>query len=159
MKRPSFLHGVIVAAVLGFFASAAVGTLTPFVGLGSVIRLVIPALGLAYLLYLFGRNEERTGRVTTLSLWAVLAALTWWMTPPLPLYLLVHVGAIWLVRSLYFYSGVTAGITGLRCQRIEHKRRGLGDKPHRQRIPRNLVLLPRPGAVRFNSSCDTQQTH
>lgn len=106
MKRPSFLHGVIVAAVLGFFASAAVATLTPFVGLGSVIRLVIPTLGLAYLLYLFGRNEERTGRVTTLSLWAVLAALTWWLAPPLPLYLLVHVGAIWLVRSLYFYSGV-----------------------------------------------------
>lgn len=106
MKRPSFFHGVVVAAVLGFFASAVVATLTPFVGLGAVIRLVIPALGLAYLLYLFGRSAERVGRVTTLSLWATLAAVTWWIAPPLPLYLLVHVGAIWLVRSLYFYSGV-----------------------------------------------------
>ena len=58
MKRPSFLHGVIVAAVLGFFASAIVATLTPFIGLGAVIRLVIPAMGLAYLLYLFSRSEE-----------------------------------------------------------------------------------------------------
>jgi len=113
MKRPSFIHGVIVAAVLGFFASVIVATLTPFVGLGSVVRLVIPALGLAYLLYLFGRSEERTGRVTTLFLWGVLAAVTWWIAPPLPFYLLIHVGAIWLVRSLYFYSGVMPALMDL----------------------------------------------
>lgn len=113
MKRPSFFHGVIVAAVLGFFASAIVATLTPFVGLAAVIRFVIPAMGLAYLLYLFCRSEERVGRVTTLSLWGVLAAVTWWIAPPLPLYLLIHVGAIWLVRSLYFYSGVMPALLDL----------------------------------------------
>ena len=113
MKRPSFFHGVIVAAVLGFLASAVVATLTPFVGLGAVIRLVIPALALAYLLYLFGRSEERVGRVTTLSLWAALAAVTWWVAPPLPFYLLIHVGAIWLVRSLYFYSGLVPALLDL----------------------------------------------
>ena len=59
MKRPGFLHGVIVAAVLGFFASAIVATLTPFAGLGAVVRLVIPMLGLAYLLYLLNRSAER----------------------------------------------------------------------------------------------------
>lgn len=113
MKRPSFFHGVIVAAVLGFFASAIVATLTPFVGLGAVVRLVIPALGLAYLLYLFSRSEERIGRVTTMSLWGVLAAVAWWVAPPLPFYLLIHVGAIWLVRSLYFYSGVMPALMDL----------------------------------------------
>lgn len=113
MKRPSFWHGVIVAAVLGFFASAIVATLTPFVGLGAVIRLVIPAMALAYLLYLFSRSTERLGRVTTLSLWAVLAVVTWWIAPPLPFYLLIHVGAIWLVRSLYFYSGVMPALMDL----------------------------------------------
>ncbi|NQV87257.1 MAG: hypothetical protein HQ492_09300 [Woeseiaceae bacterium] len=113
MKRPSFFHGAIVAAVLAFFASAIVATLTPFVGLAAVIRFVIPAMGLAYLLYLFGRSEERVGRVTTLSVWAVLAAVTWWIAPPLPLYLLIHVGAIWLVRSLYFYSGVMPALLDL----------------------------------------------
>jgi hypothetical protein len=113
MKRPSFLHGVIVAAVLGFFASAVVATLTPFVGLGAVVRLVIPALGLAYLLYLFSRSEERIGRVTALSAWSALAAVTWWVAPPLPLYLLIHVGAVWLVRSLYFYSGLLPALMDL----------------------------------------------
>ena len=113
MKRPSFFHGVIVAAVLGFFASAVVATLTPFVGLGAVLRLVIPALAFAYLLYLFSRSDERVGRVTTLSLWSALAAVMWWLAPPLPLYLLVHVGVVWLVRSLYFYSGVMPALMDL----------------------------------------------
>lgn len=113
MKRPTFLHGVIVAAVLGFFASAIVATLTPFVGLGTVFRLVIPALGLSYLLYLFSCSEERIGRVITLSLWSALAVVAWWVAPPLPLYLFIHVGAIWLVRSLYFYSGMLPALLDL----------------------------------------------
>ena len=113
MKRPTFFHGVIVAAVLGFFASAIVATLTPFVGLSAVVRLVIPALALAYLLYLFSRSTERLGRVTALSAWTVLAVLTWWVAPPLPLYLLTHVAAIWLLRSLYFYSGLVPALMDL----------------------------------------------
>ena len=113
MKRPTFFNGVVVAAVLGFFASAIVATLTPFVGLGAVVRLVIPLLGLAYLLYLLNRTAERVGRVTTLTLWTAMAAITWWVAPPLPLYLMVHVGTIWLVRSLYFYSGVMPALMDL----------------------------------------------
>ena len=113
MKRPSFFHGVIVAAVFAFFASAMIATLTPFVGFMSVIRFIIPAMGLAYLLYLFSSSRERVGRVTTLALWSALAAVTWWVAPPLPLYLLIHVGAMWLVRSLYFYSGVLPALMDL----------------------------------------------
>ena len=113
MKRPGFLYGAIVAAVFGFFASALVATLTPFVGFGSAIRLLIPALGLAYLLYLMSRAKERLGRVTTLSLWSALAFVTWWVAPPFPLYLLIHVAAVWLVRSLYFYSGVIPALMDL----------------------------------------------
>jgi hypothetical protein len=113
MKRPTFLNGVIIAAVFAFFASAMIATLTPFVGFFAVVRFVIPAMGLAYTLYLFSRSRERVGRVTTLTLWSALAAVTWWVAPPLPLYLLIHVGAMWLVRSLYFYSGVFPALMDL----------------------------------------------
>ncbi len=113
MKRPTFFPGVIVAAVLGFFASAIVATLTPFAGLGAVVRLVIPFLALVYLLYLLNRSAERVGRVSALTLWTALSAVTWWVAPPLPLYLMIHVGAIWLVRSLYFYSGVMPAMMDL----------------------------------------------
>ena len=113
MNRPGFLQGVIVAALLAFFASVVVAALTPFVGLGAVIRLVVPALALAYLLYLFSRSNERLGRITTLTLWSALTIITWWLSPALPLYLLIHVAAIWLVRSLYFYSGVLPALMDL----------------------------------------------
>jgi hypothetical protein len=113
MTRPSFFHGVVVAAVVGFFASAIVASLTPFVGLGAVMRLLIPALGLAYLLYLFSRNAEKVGRVTTLTLWSAMAVAAWWLAPALPLYLLLHVGAVWLVRSLYFYTGFLPALMDL----------------------------------------------
>ena len=113
MKRPTFIHGVVLAAVLAFFASAVVATLTPFVGAGSALRLVIPAMALAYLLYLFSRSPERLGRITTLTAWAVMAAISWWMAPPMALYLLIHVMAIWLIRSLYFYSGVMPALMDL----------------------------------------------
>lgn len=113
MKRPTFFHGVIVAAILAFAASAMIAGLTPFIGVGSVIRLVIPAVSLAYVLYLLRSSTERVGRITTLSLWSALAIATWWIGPPLPFYVLVHVGAVWLVRSLYFYSGIFPALMDL----------------------------------------------
>ncbi len=106
MNKPNFMHGVAVAALLAFAASAVIATLTPFVGFLSVVRLVVPALGLAYLLFLFRTNDEPTGRLTTLFAWGLMASITWWISPPLGFYVLLHVGAIWLVRSLYFYTGV-----------------------------------------------------
>ena len=113
MRRPTFFQGALVAAVLGFFASAFVAVLLPFVGIGAVTRLMIPGLALAYLLYLFSRNRERTGRVTTLVLWVAMTLATWWFAPTLPLYLLIHIAAIWLVRSLYFYSGIFPALMDL----------------------------------------------
>jgi len=106
MKGPTFFQGVIVAAVLGFFASALVAVFVPFAGTDAVTRLVIPGLAFSYLLYLFGSNSERTGRVTTFALWGTMTVATWWIVPSLSVYLLIHIGAIWLVRSLYFYSGI-----------------------------------------------------
>lgn len=113
MRRPTFMHGVIVAAVLAFIASVVVATLTPFIGLSSVVRLMIPALSFAYILYLLRSSYEHTGRITTLSLWSALAIVTWWISPPLPFYVLTHVGAVWLVRSLYFYSGIFPALMDL----------------------------------------------
>ncbi len=113
MTRPTFFNGVVIAAVFGFFTSAVVATLTPFVGFSTTLRLVIPSLGLAYLLYLFSRSDERVGRITTLALWAVFAGITWWLAPPMTLYLLLHAGALWLVRSLYFYTGALPALLDL----------------------------------------------
>lgn len=113
MKRPGFLQGVILAAIVGFFASAVVATLSPFFGLGAALRIVIATTGLAYTLYLLSRSTERVGRVTTIAGWGVLAIATWWSAPPLPLFMMIHVGAIWLVRSLYFHSSLIPALLDL----------------------------------------------
>ena len=110
MNRPGFFHGVAIAAALGVLASAFIAVLTPFVGVAAVTRLVIPGLSLLYILYLFSRNEEKTGRVTSIALWSAMTLTVWWLALPLTFYLLIHVGALWLLRSLYFYSGIVPSL-------------------------------------------------
>ena len=113
MKRPSFLHGVCAAAVLAFSASVALAVLAPILSSAALFKLLIPALGLAYITYLLSQSSERVGRVTSLTLWLVLAVVTWIFEPPLTLYVLIHVGALWLMRSLYFYSTITPALMDL----------------------------------------------
>ncbi len=113
MRRPTFLHGAIVAALFGLSASAFVAVLVPFVGPVTVARLVVPLLALVYVCYLVTRSGERAGRVVTLTLWSAMTVLTWWLVPSFALFLLIHAGAIWLIRSLYFYSGVFPALIDL----------------------------------------------
>lgn len=113
MRAPTFLQGAVAAAFLAFLASATIATLTPVIGLGAVLRLAAPLLAAAYLLYLLRASRQRTGRLATLSLWAALALVTWWIAPPLPLYLLIHAGAVWLIRSIYSYAGLIPALMDL----------------------------------------------
>jgi hypothetical protein len=87
-------------------------------GLPATVRLLIPGLGLGYLLYLFSRSGERrdrmrTGRITALGAWAAMALASAWLAPPLSLYLCIHASAIWLLRSLYVYCGVLPALLDL----------------------------------------------
>ena len=106
MKRPTFFQGVLVAALFALAGSAFVAAFVPFLGSVTVARLVVPGLALAYLLYLLPRSGHRAGRVTTFALWSVMAIASWLFVPSFAFYLLIHAGALWLIRSLYFYSGV-----------------------------------------------------
>jgi hypothetical protein len=113
MKRPSFLEGALVA-LIGAGAGTAV-----YAGLGWVlpgeaaVRLVAAGLGLAYLVYLLGRSPERTGRPTVLALWLGTALGLWVLAPPLPLYLAAHLGALWVVRCLFFHQGPLTALADL----------------------------------------------
>ncbi len=113
MKRPTFLGGVGIAFLFSFFAAAVFAALTPVLGSYFVLRLLIAGLGLAYVVYLLSRSRERTGRIITLVLWAVIAVATWFMGPPLSLYLVIHVGMLWLIRSLYLYSSALSALADL----------------------------------------------
>ncbi len=113
MKTPSFLNGVIVALVLSLSAAVGFAALTTVMFPGLVVRLLIAGLGLAYVLYLLSQTSARIGRVTTVSLWGIGAFAAAVFSPSLLVYLIVHVGMVWLVRALYYSAGVLPALLDL----------------------------------------------
>jgi hypothetical protein len=112
-RRPSLGLGLGAAVVLSACGAALLAATTPLLGQAVALRAVIALLGLAYVLYAVGSSGERVGRLTTIVCWAALASATWLAGLGLGGYLLVHLGAVWLVRSLYYYSGVLPALVDL----------------------------------------------
>jgi hypothetical protein len=113
MKKATFFEGVGVALAASLTGSVLYAALTPVFTSGGVLRLLIAGLGLAYVLYLLLRTSEHVGRITTLAAWGLAAVAAWVMAPPLTLYVLVHLGLIWLIRSLYFHSSLLSALADL----------------------------------------------
>ena len=112
-SRPSFGAALGVGFVLSICAAAALAALVPLVGTGIALRAVIALVAFAYVLCLVGKSGERVGRVATLTCWLVAAVGAGLVGLPFTAYVLVHVGLVWLVRSLYYYSGVLAALADL----------------------------------------------
>ena len=113
MKRPTFFEGVAVALVLSIVGAALTWLATNFIGRDGALFGLISGLGFLYLLYLLVRSKTRVGRITTVATWAVVTIMTWIAGLPIMFLLLLQVGFIWLVRSLYFYSSALAGLLDL----------------------------------------------
>lgn len=113
MKRPTFLEGVGLALAASLSGAILFSALTPVIGHPALLKLLIAGLGLTYTLYLLRRSGQRLGRVVTLSAWFLFSAILWLLDPPLTLYLLLHIGLIWLIRSLYFYSSLLSALADL----------------------------------------------
>ena len=147
MKRPSFFQGVIVAAVLGFFASALVATLTPFVGFGAVLRMGCARSG-ARLPSVSVQPQQRARRPSR----HVVAVVD-----DCRCHLVVRATAVavpfdprrrGLARTVtVLLLGLVSGADGSGAQHPEHFRRCVGDDPFGEPVPHGLVLFPRAGAV------------
>jgi hypothetical protein len=111
--RPSLGGGLAVAFVLSASGAAVLAATAPWLGSATALRAVIAALGFAYTLYMIARSGERVGRVTTVVCWIAVAAGAWLVGLPLGAYVLVHIGLLWLVRSLYHYSGLLPALADL----------------------------------------------
>jgi hypothetical protein len=106
MKRPTFLEGVGVALVACVVGGTLYAILPYLFGWDSPLRALIAGLGFAYIVYLLNRSHARVGKVTVASFWLAGAVALWLVHPPFTVYLLLHVGAVWFVRCLYFYRGL-----------------------------------------------------
>jgi len=118
MKRPTFFEGVGVALAASLTGAVLFGVLASVFAGGLVMRLLIAGMALAYVLYLLRRSRERVGRIVVVAGWLLAAAVIGFLHPPLVLYLVLHIGLIWLIRSLYFYNSALSsladlGLTGL----------------------------------------------
>ena len=113
MKRPSFIEGVGVALALSLTAAISYHALAWVLPGAWALQVLTAAVALGYVLYLLARSPGRVGRTSTLGLWALTTLATLSLEPSLGLHVLVQMGLIWLIRSLYFYSSVLAALADL----------------------------------------------
>lgn len=112
MKGPTFLEGVAVALV-----AAIVGSGFFHLGMGLLglvtIPLLVTLLALAYVFYLVTRSGNRIGKVTTLLVWGLFASLLWMSSLSLPLLVMGHLGAVWMIRSIHFHKSISSSLMDL----------------------------------------------
>ncbi|MBT3053643.1 MAG: hypothetical protein KME69_02080 [Candidatus Thiodiazotropha sp. (ex Codakia orbicularis)] len=113
MKRPGFLEGVGVALVATIGGGVLFSALTTVFVTDFVLHLLIATMGLIYVIYLLRRSGEKVGRLTSVTVWLAAAVVIWLMGLGLPLYLMAHLGLVWLIRSLYFYSSLISALADL----------------------------------------------
>ncbi len=109
-RRPRFSHGVIVAACLALAGSILVSGLGLVLGGVTVIKLSATAVALAYLLHTLKASHARSGRILTLTAWSLMTLACLWLNISLPLFLLIHAGAIWLIRAFHAYASLVPAI-------------------------------------------------
>ena len=112
-KRPTFVEGVIAALAASLAISFSMAVFDWVLPLNFLIRVLIGVTGFAYLLYLFSRGQEKSGRITALSAYVLMAFCLWIFMPSMIWMVIAHLGFIWLIRSLYFYNSVLSALLDL----------------------------------------------
>lgn len=114
MKRlPGFAEGAVLALILSASGAGLFVMFSPFFVPGFLLRALITGGGFCYMLYLLWRSQIRVGRVTTVIAWLVLSLATWLLSSAFSIFLLVHLGMLWLVRVFYFHDGVLSALLDL----------------------------------------------
>ena len=113
MTRPGFLEGAGVALALAVTGGVAFALLVPLLAGAFVLKGVVAAAGLGYLLFLCVCARVRNGRVVALAAWALATAATWALAPSLLLHLAAQACVLWLIRVLLLGRGFVAALADL----------------------------------------------
>ncbi|MES9855434.1 MAG: hypothetical protein ABW166_02360 [Sedimenticola sp.] len=113
MKTATFTDGVVIALIAAVVGTLLLTLLNTILPLEATLRLLITGAAFLYLTYLLKRSDQAVGRIVTLAVWVAISAISWLSGVPLPLYLLLQLGMIWLIRSLYFYNGLFPALADL----------------------------------------------
>lgn len=113
MKKATFIEGVAIALTSSIAVAAIFFTMSSLFFGDDLFRLVIAGVSFFYILYLFLRTKERTGRITVISIWFVLTVTSLIFVSSLMLYICIQLFMIWILRSLYFYNSIFSAFIDL----------------------------------------------
>lgn len=113
MRQVSILNGIAFAIIISLISAFLIHLLPLILTTSSSYRMTVAVLSLAYLLYLFRYSEIRRGRVIVFMLWMSINFAAWFFALNLISLLALNLLMIWLVRSLYFHSSISAAIFDL----------------------------------------------
>lgn len=111
--RPTFWNGVFTAVGLALFGAVSGYGFALVGGEAFAFRATTTLLATVYVGYLFYGTHAKIGRVVTACAYLVGVALAWALAPSTMAFLAIHVGAVWLIRSLYFHSGILTAIADM----------------------------------------------
>jgi hypothetical protein len=112
-SRPSLTRELVIGFGLSLVGAAFAASLTLALPASGAYRAVIAALGLAYVLHRLSVASDRVGRVVTVIVWCAAAIVTWLVAPPFAVYVAVHAGLIWLVRTFYVHADLRGALADL----------------------------------------------
>lgn len=104
--KPTLSEGIILALTISILSALFFMGMTSLFSGGFVLRILIPLISLFYIIYLFSRHSEKTGKMTTIALWFFISLLNQVLTDSTLLFITIHISMIWLLRSLYFYNSL-----------------------------------------------------
>ena len=113
MSRPKLSEGILVAIILSLVVTAIFTVMSAFFPTRWLLQILIAGLSFSYVVYLLIRSTEKVGKLTVVATWGFISILTWMFSPSIIVTLFVHIGLIWLVRALYFYTSLLIALFDL----------------------------------------------
>ena len=113
LNRPGFLEGAGIALLISLLVTVSVASFEWFLPSGLMGYLLIFASGLGYVLYLLTRGRHKTGRVSVIGIYLASAVVILLADMPVSWVVMLVLGEIWLVRSLYFYNSLFSALLDL----------------------------------------------
>jgi hypothetical protein len=113
MKGPGILKGIAFAIIASLASGLLLKVLPLVLSSATSSSLIIMGLSLSYLIFLQKHNDIRRGRVLVFAAWIILGLSSWLLGLSLFEQILLNISMIWIVRSLYFHSSITAALLDL----------------------------------------------
>ncbi len=112
-NKPTFFEGVTVALIASVVITACAFVISHVFFSAGFLQILIACASAAYIGYLMIRSRERLGRLTVFATWSVASITAMIFAPSLAVFLLLQLGMIWVVRSLYYHNSLLTAFADL----------------------------------------------